>query len=120
MNAVPDTEKGKLRITAQRKAILEELQNTNTHPTADELYKMVRLRLPRISLGTIYRNLEKLSEEHGLVNLSACNKKPQVGERVTILVNHCCAANNLFNQAVGYRRGEVEVIWPIAARGLLQ
>jgi len=64
--------------------------------------------------------LEKLSEEHGWVDLSACTQKPQVGERVTILVNHCCVANNLFNQVVGHRRGEVEVIWPIAARGLLQ
>ena len=33
-----------------------------THPTADELYERVRARLPRISLGTVYRNLEILSQ----------------------------------------------------------
>ena len=51
-----------LRMTNQRRVILEELRNVNTHPSADEIYEMVRQRLPRISLGTVYRNLEILSE----------------------------------------------------------
>ena len=49
------------RITKQRQVILEELRKLNTHPSADEIYKVVRRRLPRISLGTVYRNLEVLS-----------------------------------------------------------
>ena len=51
-----------IRMTRQRKVILEELRNVTTHPSADEIYEMVRRRLPRISLGTVYRNLEILSE----------------------------------------------------------
>jgi Fur family ferric uptake transcriptional regulator len=51
----------KLRITPQRQVILEELRMADSHLTADEVYKMVRARLPRISLGTVYRNLEILS-----------------------------------------------------------
>ena len=50
------------RMTPQRKVILEELRKVNTHPSADEIYAMVRRRLPRISLGTVYRNLEILAE----------------------------------------------------------
>ena len=50
------------RMTNQRQVILEELGKVTTHPTADELYEMVRKRLPKISLGTVYRNLEILSE----------------------------------------------------------
>ena len=50
------------RMTRQRQVILEELRKVNTHPSADEVYEMVRKRLPRISLGTVYRNLEVLSE----------------------------------------------------------
>ena len=50
-----------LRMTRQRRVILEELRKVNTHPSADEIYEMVRKRLPRISLGTVYRNLEVLS-----------------------------------------------------------
>lgn len=51
-----------LRMTRQRRVILEELRKVKTHPSADEVYEMVRKRLPRISLGTVYRNLEILSE----------------------------------------------------------
>jgi Fur family ferric uptake transcriptional regulator len=54
--------KSNLRMTRQRKVILEELRKVITHPSADEVYEMVRKRLPRISLGTVYRNLEILSE----------------------------------------------------------
>jgi Fe2+ or Zn2+ uptake regulation protein len=50
------------RMTRQRRMILEELRKLDFHPSADEVYALVRKRLPRISLGTIYRNLETLSE----------------------------------------------------------
>lgn len=49
-------------MTRQRQVILEELGKVSSHPTADEVYDMVRRRLPRVSLGTVYRNLEMLSE----------------------------------------------------------
>ena len=52
----------KKRMTLQRKIILEELRNVTSHPTADEVYEMVRKRLPKVSLGTIYRNLDVLAE----------------------------------------------------------
>ena len=58
-----------LRMTRQRKVILEELRKVKTHPSADELYEMVRKRLPRISLGTVYRNLEILSESGDIQKL---------------------------------------------------
>lgn len=55
-----------LRLTTQRQVILEELNKVKTHPTANELYDMVRKRLPRIGLGTVYRNLE-LMAENGMI-----------------------------------------------------
>ncbi len=57
---------GYLRETSQRRVILEELGKLTSHPTANEIYDIVRKRLPRISLGTVYRNLELLSES-GLI-----------------------------------------------------
>ena len=51
----------KVRMTRQRRVILEELRKHNDHPTADMIYERVRKRLPHVSLGTIYRNLEVLS-----------------------------------------------------------
>lgn len=47
-------------MTRQRSVVLEELRKVKSHPTADELHAIVRRRLPRISLGTVYRNLEYL------------------------------------------------------------
>ena len=52
---------GLQRNTRQRQVILEELQKLTSHPTAAVLYTIVRRRLPKISLGTVYRNLELLA-----------------------------------------------------------
>lgn len=59
------------RMTRQRMVILEELKKVRTHPTADELYAMVRAKLPRISLGTVYRNLDFLAETGEILKLEA-------------------------------------------------
>ena len=61
-----------------------------------------------------------LSEEHGNVDFSACPKAPEIGEIVTILPNHCCVSNNLFNEIIGIRGGEVERVWKVDARGAMQ
>jgi Fur family ferric uptake transcriptional regulator len=50
-----------VRKTEQRAVILDELRKCRNHPGADELYARVRKRLPRISLATVYRNLELLA-----------------------------------------------------------
>ncbi|MDD5556667.1 MAG: transcriptional repressor [bacterium] len=59
----------KFRVTKQREVILDELRKVVSHPTADEVYRMVRKRLPRVSLGTVYRNLEILSQNGLLLKL---------------------------------------------------
>lgn len=59
----------KPRRSKQRQVILEELRRVKTHPTADAVYDMVRRRLPRISLGTVYRNLGSLSRSGEVLKL---------------------------------------------------
>lgn len=61
-----------------------------------------------------------LHEEHGIVDFSECVGRPEIGERVTIVPNHCCVVSNLMDEVVGIRAGQVEVVWPIAARGKIQ
>lgn len=61
-----------------------------------------------------------LSEEHGHVDFSGCSRKPEIGERLTVIPNHCCVVTNLFNQIVGVRNEMVEVVWPVACRGAVQ
>jgi D-serine deaminase-like pyridoxal phosphate-dependent protein len=61
-----------------------------------------------------------MSEEHGHIDFSSCGRRPEIGERVTVIPNHVCPVTNLFDQVVGVRDGTVEVIWPVACRGALQ
>ena len=50
------------RMTPQRRVVLETLAGVDCHPTAVELYEMVREKLPGISPGTVYRNLKVLKD----------------------------------------------------------
>lgn len=63
------------RMTKQRTVILEELRKVTSHPTADEIYAMVRARMPRISLGTVYRNLDLLAESGEILKLEAAGSQ---------------------------------------------
>ncbi len=49
-----------LRLTSPRRMVLEVVRGTESHPTAEWVHQMVRRRLPRVSLGTVYRNLRML------------------------------------------------------------
>src|SRR6266436_2344636 len=49
-----------LRLTGPRRMILDVLRGTESHPTAEGVHRLVRRRLPRVSLGTVYRNLRLL------------------------------------------------------------
>jgi len=53
----------KERLTNQKKIILEYLKNTKTHPSAKEVYRQVKKKLPQVSLGTVYRILYQLKEK---------------------------------------------------------
>ncbi len=53
----------KWRMTNQRRVILEELRNSHKHLSADELYLLVKKKLPNVSISTIYRNLEELANQ---------------------------------------------------------
>lgn len=59
----------------------------------------------------------RLSEEHGVLDLSRSARKPRVGEVVNIIPNHCCVVSNMVDEVFGIRDGVVEVEWPVAARG---
>ena len=51
-----------MNYSRQRKAIVDYLLSVKTHPTAEEIYESVRKVYPKISLGTVYRNLGLLEE----------------------------------------------------------
>ena len=48
------------RNTRQLAMVWQAIKDDKSHPTADQVYERVRRKLPNISLGTVYRNLQKL------------------------------------------------------------
>jgi Fe2+ or Zn2+ uptake regulation protein len=53
-------EEGGWRFTRQRAAVFDYLSSVDCHPTADEVFRAVRRRVPNISLATVYKALEAL------------------------------------------------------------
>lgn len=59
-----------LSMTRQRRAILDALCSVTSHPTADDVHQMVRESMPRVSLATVYRNLEMMSDAGMILKLN--------------------------------------------------
>lgn len=51
------------RYSKQREMILQTVKNSTAHPTAEMVYESVREEIPKVSLGTVYRNLNLLTSE---------------------------------------------------------
>ena len=51
-----------IKYSRQREAIKHYLASTKEHPTADTVYLHVKEDFPNISLGTVYRNLNLLTD----------------------------------------------------------
>ncbi|HLW92960.1 MAG TPA: D-TA family PLP-dependent enzyme [Roseiarcus sp.] len=61
--------------------------------------------------------IRSLSEEHGVIDLSKSDKKPEIGERVRIVPNHACVVSNLFDKITLVSQDSVVETIPVAARG---
>jgi Fur family transcriptional regulator, peroxide stress response regulator len=57
------------RKSIQRDTILRVVMNTTTHPGADWVYDQVRKEIPKISMGTVYRNLKILAQSGEIMEL---------------------------------------------------
>lgn len=53
---------GATKHSKQRDALIEILQSTDTHPTAEWVYEQMREKFPNVSLATVYRNLRHMIE----------------------------------------------------------
>ena len=61
--------------------------------------------------------IERLSEEHGHLNLTHSDRQYKVGERLSVVPNHVCTTVNMHDEIYGVRGDEVEAIWRVEARG---
>jgi Fur family transcriptional regulator, peroxide stress response regulator len=82
------------RATRQLEAVFKALQGDPTHPFADEIYRRVRKKLPRISLATVYRNLQRLVDDGKI-------RTVVLGERVARYDQETCDHDHFICQSCG-------------------
>ncbi|MCI0436738.1 MAG: alanine racemase [Gemmatimonadetes bacterium] len=61
--------------------------------------------------------IRSMSEEHGILDLSASDWKPRIGDRVRIVPNHVCVSVNLHPVLWAVRGDEITAHYEVAARG---
>ncbi|HLT98289.1 MAG TPA: DSD1 family PLP-dependent enzyme [Burkholderiaceae bacterium] len=59
-----------------------------------------------------------LNDEHCIVTVDEPRASPALGEKLRLIPGHCDPTFNLHDEVVAVRKGVVEAVWPIAARGL--
>ena len=57
------------RFSHQRERIYQTVLERRDHPTAEMVYQQLKPEMPRLSLGTVYRNLQQMAREGRLVEL---------------------------------------------------
>jgi D-serine deaminase-like pyridoxal phosphate-dependent protein len=55
-----------------------------------------------------------------VIDLGKSKKKPEIGEVIHVVPNHCCVVSNMVDELYGMRNGKLEVTWPVAARGTVR
>jgi D-serine deaminase-like pyridoxal phosphate-dependent protein len=63
--------------------------------------------------------IARFAEEHGFLDLSGCNDRPNVGDIVRVIPNHVCVVVNMVDRLVAVRGHEIVGELPVAARGRL-
>jgi D-serine deaminase-like pyridoxal phosphate-dependent protein len=59
----------------------------------------------------------RASDEHGVLRIAADAKAPKLGEKLLLVPGHCDPTVNLYDQYVCVRKGKIEALWVITARG---
>jgi Fur family transcriptional regulator, ferric uptake regulator len=62
-------------LTSQRRAVFEALKEAHGHPSAEDIYLIVKRKNPRVALGTVYQALSVL-EEIGVVGSKHWSESP--------------------------------------------
>jgi Fe2+ or Zn2+ uptake regulation protein len=95
----------KERLTSQRQIILDYLKSVKTHPSAEIIYKEVKEKLPRISLGTVYRNLEFLEEKGQIKEIAAEIKRfdGDLTEHHHFICKNCQRIFDVFKKFAGLK-----------------
>jgi Fe2+ or Zn2+ uptake regulation protein len=95
-------------LTSQRRAVLEALKEARGHPSAEEIYLIVKKKNPRVALGTVYQALSVL-EEIGVVGSKHWSESPtRYDLNVEPHLDIRCARCGEVSEIPGVELGELE------------
>ena len=87
------------KYSKQREALVSLLQHTKSHPSADALYLELKKEFPKISLATVYRNLNSLLEQNEIIKIDIGNGTEHydacVDPHYHFVCEHCSAIIDL-------------------------
>lgn len=99
------------RNTIQKQVILNAVRELKNHPTSEDVYNYIKPNFPSISLGTVYRNLNLLSESRDIVKISLLKDAVRFDDEVQ---NHyhfqCKSCGRLLDIFTNYQTSIDEVI----------
>ena len=94
------------RNTRQRDIILEEICKVCTHPTAKDVYGMVKKRMPSIGLATVYRGLDRLEKEGKILKLKSKGKEARydgnAGGHCHLICKDCGCIDDIFDTFIAF------------------
>ncbi len=102
----------KERQTKQKALILSAVQGTKTHPTAEQVYAMISDSMPGLSLGTVYRNLNRMAETGLIRRISVTNSPDRFDGDMKPHHHICCSECGKFGDfyEVAYDKSLDELI----------
>ena len=101
-----------MKYSRQRELILETVQRSDDHPTADTIYTRVRAQDPKVSLGTVYRNLNLLCENGQLLKVPIPGASDRfdhtLGDHAHAYCEACGSVTDVLPQALPHAAGGPE------------
>ena len=91
------------RITPQRVAIIHYLLNTELHPSAEDIYKIIQKKYPMVSMATIYKTLNSL-EKMGIVQElgfadGSTRYESNIEKHINVVCVHCGRIQDINDEA---------------------
>jgi len=96
-----ETKEKQSRMTRQKRLIMDEMKKAHDHPDADTVYLRVKSKLPKVSLATIYCNLEEMAKKGKLLKLTGSTRKARFDGRTDTHYHfHCVQCGRIEDTSI--------------------
>lgn len=100
-----------MKYSRQREIILNTLKENKVHPTAEQLYEILKAKGENIGIATVYRNLNNLTEMGEIIKFKTFEKNERY-DAITLPHNHfqCTECGKIYDLSVEYTNSLIKKI----------